>query len=61
MTYQERIAVRSMQPHHVEQVVRMARARQVKEMRLAEKAMDEGGTDELNPSIAKPLPPASLP
>ncbi len=54
--YQERIALPSMQPHHVEQVVRMARARQVKAMRLAEKAMDERGTDDLNPSLmARPL------
>jgi len=49
--YQERIAVRSMQPRHVEQVVRFARARQVRAMRQAEKAMDERGTDEINPSL----------
>ena len=54
--YQERIAVPSMQPHHVEQVVRMVRARQVKAMRLAEVTMDERGTDEINPSLlARPL------
>ncbi len=54
--YQERIALPSMQPHHVEQVVRMARARQVKLMRRAEKKMDQRGTDDINPSLlARPL------
>ena len=49
--YQERIALPSMQPHHVEQIGRMARARQVEAMRLAEMTMDDRGTDDLNPSL----------
>jgi len=39
-TYQECIALPSMQPHYAEQVIKMARARQVNLMRQAENNID---------------------
>lgn len=48
--YQERIALPSMAPHRAEQLVRMARAKQVKCMRLAEDAIAARGSDDINPS-----------
>jgi hypothetical protein len=47
LVHQERLAVSIMQPHRVEQIVRMARARQRKLMRRAEDAIEFGD----------PLPP----
>jgi hypothetical protein len=37
--YHERIALRTMQQHYVEQIVKVARARQVKLMGIAENAI----------------------
>lgn len=55
-SYQERIALPSMQPHRAEQVIRMARAKQVKCMRLAEDAITARGSDDINPSrLSRPL------